>query len=184
MKNNLILTYKNLFDSNFCEEIIKFFNENSSLHESRNFNTVKTTLKLQDTFLPINYQNPIIEKFSSSFSKFIMPDYLGKNKIRNFHLLKLNPYHQIQKINPTEGKHYFYCERCIPSSSHLVLGYTLFLNDIEEGGELEFLNQSHRIKATQGSISLFPVGLTHLQRDNTPLQNVRYTMSGWLGYFN
>lgn len=183
-KNNLIISYNNLFNDNFCKEIIDYFNENSNLHERRNANVTKKALTIVDTFLPLESPNPLIKKFSSIFYKDIMPDYLNKIKIRNNNLLSLNPFHQIQKIEPTEGKHGFYCERCTGISSYLILGYTLFLNNIDEGGELEFLFQHHRIKPKKGSICLFPVNTAYLQRDNTPLSNTRYTISGWVGYFN
>ena len=39
--------------------------------------------------------------------------------------------------------------------------WSLFLNDVEEGGELEFLNYPLRIKPKKGSIVLFPSRIQH-----------------------
>ena len=49
--------------------------------------------------------------------------------------------------------------------------HTLFLNDVEEGGELEFLHQSIRIKPRKGDFVIFLAFFTHLHRGNPPLSD-------------
>ena len=48
---------------------------------------------------------------------------------------------KIQKTEPSEGYHVWHCEYDIVESKR-VLAWSLFLNDVEEGGELEFLYQN------------------------------------------
>ena len=57
--------------------------------------------------------------------------------------------------------------------------WSIFLNDVEEGGETEFLYHSMRVKAKKGSMLLFPAGFTHLHRGNPPMSNTKYIATGW-----
>jgi hypothetical protein len=63
------------------------------------------------------------------------------------------------------------------------LAWSLFLNDVEEGGELEFLNYSMRIKPKKGCIVLFPAYFTHAHRGNPPISNTKYIATGWYRHF-
>jgi hypothetical protein len=58
--------------------------------------------------------------------------------------------------------------------------YTVYLNDIEEGGETEFLYQLKRLKPKKGTICIFPAGYTHVHRGNTPFLGEKYIVTGWL----
>ena len=56
----------------------------------------------------------------------------------------------------------------------------IYLNDVKEGGETEFLYQLKRIKPKKGTICIFPAGYTHVHRGNTPFSGEKYIMTGWL----
>ena len=61
----------------------------------------------------------------------------------------------------------------------LVMGY---LNDVEEGGETEFLYQSKRVKSKKGRIVICPSGFTHTHRGNPPLKGNKYMINGWIEF--
>jgi len=63
---------------------------------------------------------------------------------------------------------------------HRVFGIVGYLNDVEEGGELEFLYQSKRIEPRKGDFVLWPAGYTHHHRGNPPLKGTKYIYTGWL----
>jgi hypothetical protein len=56
----------------------------------------------------------------------------------------------------------------------------VYLNDIVEGGETEFLHQRKRIKPKKGTVLLFPPYFTHTHRGNPPLSNEKYAITGWM----
>ena len=58
--------------------------------------------------------------------------------------------------------------------------YTIYLNDVEEGGETEFLHQSVRVKPKTGRIVFWPAGYPFVHRGNPPLKGEKYIMTGWL----
>jgi hypothetical protein len=63
-----------------------------------------------------------------------------------------------------------------------VFAFTLYLNDVTEGGETEFLYQKCRIKPVQNRFVLWPAAITHIHRGNPPLSNDKYILTGWSEY--
>jgi hypothetical protein len=55
----------------------------------------------------------------------------------------------------------------------------LYLNDVEEGGETEFLHQKVKIKPSQGTVVVFPTYFTHVHRGNAPISNTKYIINKW-----
>ena len=85
---------------------------------------------------------------------------------------------KIQKTLPGEGYHIWHCE-WNASLPRRVLAYALFLNDVEEGGELEFLHQGIRIKPRKGDFLIWPAYFTHIHRGNPPLNDEKWIVTGW-----
>jgi len=56
----------------------------------------------------------------------------------------------------------------------------LYLNDVEEGGETEFLFQSQRFKPKEGTFLIFPGTYTHMHRGNPPLSGEKYIVTSWI----
>lgn len=69
-------------------------------------------------------------------------------------------------------------------SLHRVLLWLIYLNDIEEGGETEFLYQQAKIKPKQGSLVLAPCGFTHSHRGAVPVSSDKYVLASWVMYKN
>jgi len=63
--------------------------------------------------------------------------------------------------------------------SNRLLTRMVYLNDVEEGGETEFLYQSMRVKPKQGTLVIWPAAFTHTHRGNPPLSNSKYIVTGW-----
>lgn len=87
---------------------------------------------------------------------------------------------KVQKTNKGEGYHIWHHEAS--RNNRRVCAWILYLNDVEEGGETEFLYQSLRVKAEQGKLVIFPAGFTHTHRGNPPLSNTKYIATGWFEY--
>ena len=62
------------------------------------------------------------------------------------------------------------------------MAFILYLNDVDEGGETEFLYQSRRVKAKAGTVVLWPAAYTHVHRGNPPLSGSKYILTGWLEF--
>jgi hypothetical protein len=58
----------------------------------------------------------------------------------------------------------------------------MYLNDVEHGGETEFLYQKRRVSAKTGRVVIWPAGYTHVHRGNPPLSGEKYLLTGWLEF--
>jgi hypothetical protein len=88
---------------------------------------------------------------------------------------------KIQKTLPTQGYHVWHVEHGGSfESAWRALVFTVYLNDIEEGGETEFLHQAQRIKPKKGRIVFFPSAFPFVHRGNPPLKDEKYIMTSWL----
>ncbi len=85
---------------------------------------------------------------------------------------------KLQKTSPGEGYHIWHTEYD-KSCPYRILAVIVYLNDVEEGGETEFLFQHKRIKPKAGTALIFPAYFTHPHRGNPPLSNNKYILSSW-----
>lgn len=87
---------------------------------------------------------------------------------------------KLQKTEKGMGFHSWHFEDLAERTRFLV--WTIFLNDVEEGGETEFLYQGVRIPARQGCLCVFPSDFTHTHRGNPPISNEKWILTGWYTY--
>ena len=89
---------------------------------------------------------------------------------------------KIQKTLPKQGYHVWHCEHgSFQLGARLGL-VMLYLNDVEEGGETEWLYQSRRVKPKTGTMVICPSGFTHTHRGNPPLSGEKYLVNCWLEF--
>lgn len=90
------------------------------------------------------------------------------------------PYMKIQKTEKCGGYHQFHCENLEYNTHSRIMVSMLYLNDVEKGGETEFLFHSLRFKPEEGTYLIFPGGYTHLHRGNPPISNDKYIVTSWI----
>lgn len=91
-------------------------------------------------------------------------------------------YMKIQKTLPGEGYHVWHFESDSRERSSRVASWGLYLNDVKEGGETEWLYQSVRVPATKGTLAIWPAGYTHTHRGNPPISGEKYLLTGWIEF--
>ena len=120
--------------------------------------------------------------FLDIFFQKIYPQYVKKfdyiNKLEKHTIYEI----KIQKTSPKEGYHSWHSETGGPHNRNRLLAFTLYLNDVEEGGETEFLYQSIRIKPKKNRLIIWPAAFTHVHRGNPPLSKEKYIITGWVEY--
>lgn len=87
---------------------------------------------------------------------------------------------KVQKTIPSGGYHIWHCENSDIINRGRAIAWMLYLNDIDEGGETEFLYLSKRIKPKAGRLIIWPAGWTHTHRGNPPLESEKYIITGWM----
>jgi hypothetical protein len=88
---------------------------------------------------------------------------------------------KLQKTRPTEGYHVWHIEHGTGFSNEpRAFVYSVYLNDVEEGGETEFLHFSKRVKPKKGRIVIWPAGFPYVHRGNSPLSGDKYIITSWM----
>jgi hypothetical protein len=89
---------------------------------------------------------------------------------------------KIQKTVPGGGYHIWHAEDTARHMVNRILVFTLYLNDVEDGGETEFLYLSKRVQPKTGRMIIWPAGFTHTHRGNPPLKGDKYIITGWVEF--
>lgn len=120
-------------------------------------------------------------EFNDIFWQKCYADYSG-----NFSVLSENTAvhtifsNKIQKTSVGGGYHEWHYENGTRDLANRLAAYIVYLNDVEEGGETEFLYYPMRVKPKAGTCIIFPAGYTHTHRGNPPISNNKYILTGWL----
>ena len=182
--------FDNFLDDSTCDEMVKWFKDKESFEQV--YTRIKTEGMTQemknDVATDINENNfyTLFDKpgkFSIAMNNVFNLYNERTNIMKYMHLDELHwdPF-KIQKTSPAQGYHVWHTEQT-PSdyqSAFRVLVFTTYLNDIEEGGETEFLLQSQRVSPVKGRICIFPSFFPYVHRGNAPLKEDKYIATGWL----
>jgi len=192
--NDFIGVYDGYISNDACKEVIDLFKHHESFNkvysriddgwtqDEKSDKSVKITPDhITELDFNINKLTPIMNSFKEALNHYYeetnIKRYVGEN-------IKID-YLKIQRTLPTEGYHIWHIEKgCSQESSSRVLAFTIYLTDLEEGGETEFLLQSRRVKPVMGRIAIWPAGFPYVHRGNPPLTGEKYIITSWVSYFN
>jgi hypothetical protein len=92
----------------------------------------------------------------------------------------------LQKYKPAGAYFAWHCERQADNwperARHLV--YMTYLNDVDDQGETEFLNQKIKIKPEKGLTLIWPADWTHTHRGIASPSETKYIATGWYQFFD
>ena len=89
---------------------------------------------------------------------------------------------KLQKTLPTEGYHDWHVEYSSVDSEALkrAFVFSIYLNDVKDGGETEFLYFSKRVKPKKGRIVIWPAAFPYVHRGNPPISGEKYILTSWM----
>tara|TARA_Y100001972_G_scaffold95369_1_gene117479 strand:+ start:135 stop:728 length:594 start_codon:yes stop_codon:yes gene_type:complete len=185
---NFIGVYDNYITKEECDKAIKLFEDQDKFNQTMNrlSSENQSILQKQDQ-----------QYFAGSFNINVWWEEL-KTMMVNFdiawnHYAKntgaLNAYDtkfyftglKIQKTLPTEGYHVWHIEHGKGFENEpRAFVFSIYLNDIEDGGETEFLHFSKRVKPKTGRIVIWPAAFPYVHRGNPPLSGKKYILTSWM----
>lgn len=189
---DFIGVYPNAVDHELCDAIVRWADEwltkglfSERENDAQGRNQADQSLVVggaSDADRALATQEFLLEEFRLPLEQALMSTWeLYKKMYWPARVVSLAlPYHKIQITEPIQGYHVWHYEAEGEQFMHRVAAYTLYLNDVEEGGETEFLYQSLRVRAKKGTVVWFPAGYTHPHRGNPPLSGSKYITTGWL----
>ena len=186
---NFIGVYDNYITEQDCDKAIKIFEDQNKFNNTINriaFEKASILKKQDQQFFAVpGNMNIWWEELKSIIFNFdIAWNHYQKNVgalegygLDTFHYTQL----KIQKTLPTEGYHVWHIEHGkgfeIESRA---FAYSIYLNDVKEGGETEFLHFSKRVKPKKGRIVIWPAAFPYLHRGNPPLSGEKYILTSWM----
>ena len=188
---NFVLQYDNLFTAQECQTFIDSFNrmDRVGYTVSRQKEGTNSTVKKDDQLyfsdllsgMELDTSDIAPHKmFNERFWNTVYPSYSEQYGILNSISSMTIRLTKIQKTEIGGGYHVWHNEDDCPQNMRRVMTFILYLNDVDEGGETEFLYYPKRVKAKQGRLILWPAGFTHTHRGNPPISNTKYIMTGWV----
>jgi hypothetical protein len=187
--SQFIELYENAFSKEFCEKVIDYFenmHKSGASHnrlKSENASSIKKEdyafIPNEEDYLKLDFSLNLVAEFNAIFwNKF--QEYQNKFSVLETFGQFANYAFKIQKTEIGGGYHIWHCENGARAQLTRVGVWMLYLNDVEEGGETEFLYQHKRFKPKTGTLVIWPAGYTHTHRGNPPLSNTKYIVTGWI----
>jgi hypothetical protein len=181
--------YENAFSKEYCNRTIAYFDsmqKNGFTHNRLKIDNCEKIIKDDDAFFGQAEECVSLQSSGTMFIEFneIFWKIYNEQYSSNFAVLKTSGNHnnfsyKVQKTLIGGGYHIWHYESDSRDKCHRLLAWTLYLNDVEEGGETEFLYQHIRLKPKQGTLVIWPAAFTHTHRGNPPLSNDKYIVTGW-----
>jgi|TARA_R110000803_G_scaffold81139_1_gene147065 hypothetical protein len=186
--NNFIGVYDNYITKEECNKAIRLYEDQDKFNNTINRigGEQSSILQKQDQQFFAFSSNvdvwweslkPMMLNFDMAWNHYVQNT--GANDAYgvpfNFTCLK------IQKTLPTEGYHVWHIEHGKGFENEpRAFVFSIYLNDVEEGGETEFLHFSKRVKPKTGRIVIWPSAFPYLHRGNPPLSGKKYILTSWM----
>jgi len=186
--NNFIGVYDNYITKEECNSGINFYEKQNKFNNTINrigFEKA-SILDKQDQQFFVGSNNidvwweslkPMILNFDLAWKHYIKNTGAKDAYGQDFFYTGL----KIQKTLPTEGYHVWHVEhgKCFENEPRAFV-FSIYLNDVDEGGETEFLHFSKRVQPKTGRIVIWPAGFPYLHRGNPPLSGEKYILTSWM----
>lgn len=183
--------YENVYPQGFCQHVISEFDkvfEKGLCGTRKESENVKNHIKNDSFyFLDMAPHDGSFNQFHDHSVKNILQKglqrcfdaYTNQYDILQDMILRSSTI-KIQKTNSGQGYHIWHCEQNNQHMANRCLVWAIYLNDIEDAGETEFLYQKLRVAPKENTAIIWPAAYTHTHRGNVVHgKNSKYIVTGW-----
>ena len=183
--------YNGVFAPNYCEAVIDHFKYEKSMGHTldrTNHNAQRHEIEDEQYYTHEEFDTSIRTRNSEINGMYYSGlDRCLEDYCKQYSALKIGQEikvfaNKIQETKVGGGFHAWHSESTRMDNDHRVLAVMVYLNDVKNGGETEFLYQHRRVKPTTGTVVIWPAQFTHVHRGNPPLSNIKYIMTSWYEY--
>ena len=181
--------FDNYISPGMCEEAIKYFERQNKYNKIYDrFSTERAGNRTKKDIATSIEPEEILGDHTELKTMFVNFDLALKRYMENLDVQNdFDPLNytnvKIQKTVPTGGYHVWHVEwgpGLGNEGFRRFLTYMIYLNDVDEGGETEFLHQSIRVKPKAGRIVIWPAAFPYMHRGNPPLKGEKYIITSWI----
>lgn len=171
-----------------CDELITFFETQPKNHTKGQTASGLNTQSKNSTDLairPRDLQSPdhqpvrdYIEALFACHKDYLeqwpfLKDIIPTVDIGSFNLQRYDPGGHFSKVHS---------ERTTIDTSHRILAWMTYLNDVSDGGSTQFEHQNLEIQPQKGRTLIWPAEWTHAHRGNVVNSGVKYVITGWMHF--
>ena len=179
----------NIENDELCNGIIKFFEENKSMHKV-GLTALGYDPKLKQTtditIQPSDLKNPKYSLFVSYFNllkdcfvdyrsqyPFLEHSFFNRTHVGNFNVQKYN-----------SGDHFssLHSERTSIDAIHRLFAWMTYLNDVDDGGTTNFEYYDIKVKPEIGKTLIWPSEWTHAHTGSILKSGTKYIITGWIQF--
>lgn len=186
---------KNAFDSKFCTEIIKMFEEDPRKAPGVLARGIDDYVK-KSTDLYIDSDQNFIRNFYHEIMKIVKSKYLPhlcdngvirlqENETSDFGFMIANNNLKISNpiIQRTDKDGFFHWHSDMGMERDRLLAVIMYLNDVpeEHGGATEF-NMGRKVQPEMGKVLLFPVSFWNVHRGAILKKGKKYIITAFIGF--
>jgi hypothetical protein len=182
--NGFIGVFENYFQNSYFQDVINYYDKISGLSLHQQDIVPKhwkddEQLYFLDPKVISTLHPQYVNHFLEVLWKKIMPIYTDKFSILQDKSYKVEQI-KMKKIIPGGGFHQWHYEALGDDSKRRIV-VQLYMNDIDEAGETEFLYQNTRIIPKKNKLLVWPADWTHTHRGNPPIGSKnKYILTTWL----
>lgn len=181
-----VMTFKNNLSKEFCQKLIDQYEEDKlGQYPGVTFKGFDPSTKRTTDMFISSRQNwsqydQIIYKSLHEAIKEYLQKIPQEYRFKDLWHKAYDRGYQIQKYNKNDGFYVWHNDYDVdPKGNFRILTFLWYLNDVEEGGETEFIN-GQKIKPEAGKLLLFPSTWMARHRGSVPISNNKYIMTGWI----
>ncbi len=179
----------NIENDELCKGIIKFFEENKSMHkagltalgydpklkQTTDITIQPSDLKNSKYSLFVSYFNLLKDCFLNYRSQypFLKHRFFDRTHVGNFNVQKYN-----------SGDHFssLHSERTSIDAIHRLFAWMTYLNDVDDGGTTNFEYYDIKIKPEIGKTLIWPAEWTHAHTGSILKSGTKYIITGWIQF--
>jgi len=178
----------NIDKNELCNNIINFFEENSSLQQKGSTalgvnEKIKKTTDM--TIDPLSLKKPKYNLFNDYFKILneCFVDYKNQYPFIKTFLNKSHVGHfNIQKYLPGDHFSHLHSERTGIGNLHRIFAWMTYLNNVEDGGTTDFNYYNVKIKPEIGKTLIWPSEWTHAHTGSVLNSGSKYIITGWIHF--
>lgn len=170
-------------DKKICDGLINYHKKQKEYKSEGYVGTIEGTKILTDVkestdvVFHNDTKNDTIQNFFKELST-CCDNYVKKYSLN--HSIQTEYCNIISMFPPLGGYKSPHYERSTIAKTKRQLVYMLYLNDVNDGGQTEFIHQNLIVKAEKGKLVLWPSDFTHLHRGIVSPTETKWIATGWL----
>ena len=176
--------FDNVLPDNYITDIIKYFEEldkTGFIQATKDFIPAHERDMGEVQFIEHHIIHKVHGPFLQDFFKMVWEDvwpiYTTKFSILKNARMEADGL-KMKSIKPGGGFHDWHYESGKDQPARKVV-IQMYLNDIDEAGETEFLYQNKRFAPKKNRVLVWPADWSHTHRGNPPISNVKYIINQW-----